>query len=187
MTGMEYRENDVSRQLCRVALADVPSIPAYRARSMTMIAEVIKGLPPQLQAPLVPYFLESTDLPKRQEMAELVRKVLGMGQEEPREPQPDPEKEQMRQMIEQLQQAMQQGAAQVEELNAQVAEKEGAEQLKAQELQIKNRDAMTRAAKTAAEVERMQAEIARIHAQTLHERAQTAAQTLAVNTAQGAR
>lgn len=173
-TGIEYRENDVSKMLAKVALNDVPSTPAYRAQAMTMIAEVIKGLPPQLQAPLVPYFLESTDLPKRREMADLVRKVLGLGSEDGA---PDPEKQQLMATIEQLQAAMQQGVEQYEgeiqklqqqasELALRLQDKSGAEQLKAAELELKAEAADILNRKTEAETRRIEAETLRARADT---------------------
>lgn len=170
MTGVEFRENDVSKALVKVALADVPSTPAYRAQAMTMIAEVIKGLPPQLQAPLVPYFLESTDLPQRQEMADVVRKVLGLG--EGSQP-PDPEKQKMQQAMQQMQAALEAGAKQVDGLMNKLASKEGDLRIKAGELALKERDAALRAERTAAEVEKLRAE-------TLQTRAETATAALSI-------
>jgi hypothetical protein len=90
--GFSYRENDVNRVSLKIALADVPSTPAYRQQQMIQIAEVLKSIPPQLQAFLIPYYLESTDLPKRREMADLMRKQLGIQNEDE---QVDPEKQQL--------------------------------------------------------------------------------------------
>jgi hypothetical protein len=173
LTGVAYRENDVSKMLCKVSLGDIPSTPAYRSHIMTMIAEVIKGLPPQLQAPLVPYFLESTDLPQRREMADVVRKVLGMGDENQ---QPDPEKQQMQQAIAQMQQAMQEGAAQVDELQKKLESKEAEIAIKAQEVRIKEMAA-------AADVRKTGAEIGKIEAETLKTRAETAGKSIEVSRA----
>ena len=109
-SGMEYRKNDVTRVSLKVALSDVPSSPAYRQQQMVQIGEVLKSMPPQLQAVMVPYYLESTDLPKRREMADLIRKQLGISEdgEEQQQPQIPPELqmqiEQGMQMIQQLQQ-----------------------------------------------------------------------------------
>lgn len=172
ITGLEYRENDVSKMLVKVGLNDVPSTPAYRAQAMTMIAEVIKGLPPQIQAPLVPYFLESTDLPQRREMADVVRQVLGLDNEEG---QPDPEKQQMQEVIQQMQAALQEGAQQVDDLMAKLASKDGEMQIKAGELALKERDAELKAEKTAAEVEKLRAE-------TLRTRADTAGRAMSIAT-----
>lgn len=180
MSGLEYRENDVSKALVKVALDDVPSTPAYRAQAMTMIAEVIKGLPPQLQAPLVPYFLESTELPKRREMADLVRKVLGLGDDGAA---PDPEKQQMMQTIEQLQMAMQQG---VEQYQGQIAELTARLQDQAVKLQSKDGELRLKGAELAMKAEAQElenaktvAETRKIEADTLGSRATTATKLVA--------
>lgn len=140
-TGMDYRENDVSKALVKVALHDVPSTPAYRAQQMTTLGETLKSLPPELQAPLIPFYIESTDLPKRKEMAGLIRKQLGMGDDGQ---QPDPEKEQMAQQLQLLQEQIQEitatGADTVKELEAQASQAEQALKNKEGELQLKAKD-----------------------------------------------
>lgn len=173
VTGIAYRDNDVSKALVKVALADVPSTPAYRSQTMTMLAEVIKGLPPQVQAPLVPYFLEATEHPKRREMADTVRKVLGITEE-----QDDPQVQQLQAALEQMQMAMQQG---VEQYEGQIAEL----QQKLAEASLRLRDKGTELELAAAEEQRLaeaaqvsneerRANIARISAETLRIRADTA-------------
>lgn len=138
MTGMQYKENDVTKALIKVALADVPSTSAYRAQAMTMMAEVLKGLPPELQAPLMPYFLETTDLPKRKEMADTLRKALGLATGEDGEDAPDPEKQQMMQALQEMQAQMQQMGVALEDKQAEDA-KRAAEtaKLQAQTQQIR--------------------------------------------------
>jgi hypothetical protein len=162
LTGMEYRENDVSKALFKVALADVPSTPAYRAQAMTMLAEVMKSLPPQLQAAMVPYYLESTEIPKRQEMADLARKVMGLGEEGQ---QPDPEKQQMMQALEQMQ-------AQLEQAMAALQDKEADRALKQRDLEIK--------------AQKAQAEIANLRAETQQTRAETAGKAMGLASPQQA-
>ncbi len=193
VTGMAYRENDVSRTLAKVALSDVPSTPAYRAQAMTMIAEVIKGLPPQLQAPLVPFFLESTDLPKRREMADIVRKVLGMSEGEGEgNPPPDPEKQQMQQAmgqmqqtVGQLQQALQQGAAQVDELTAKLADKGEEMRIKGEEVRIKAGELALREREQAAREEKIRAEVAKLQAEALRTQTEMADREMEVALAGG--
>ena len=179
VTGIEYRENDVQKALVKVALADVPSTPAYRAQTLSMLSEIIKGLPPQLQAPLMPYFLEATEHPKRREMADIVRKVLGINDED------DPAAQAAQQQIAEMQAAMQQGVQQYEQQIAQMQQqlqqlqlersnREGELALKQQELAIKAQGNPMDDQKTQAEIQRIQAEIQRIHAETLRTRADTA-------------
>lgn len=86
--GMTMLKNQVANAGVRVTLEDVPSTPSYRKQQFTMLAEVIKGLAPDAQAVLTPYLLESSDLPKRQRMAQEVRQALNLpsvdGEDDPR-------------------------------------------------------------------------------------------------------
>jgi len=77
-TGYMILENDISRARVRVALEDVPQTPAYKAQLLQMLGEVMKSLPPELQAIIAPHFIESTDLKDRHQIAEQMRKMLGM-------------------------------------------------------------------------------------------------------------
>ena len=148
-TGLTYKHNDVSRARVKVALEDIPSTPAYKAQQQLQISEVLKSLPPQLQAPLVPYYLESTDLPKRREMADTVRKSLGLGAEGEQQ---DPMVAQLQQQLQMMQQQVAQGAQQYEQQIAQltqqlqqagaaVQDKSVEQQMRGTELKLKETDA----------------------------------------------
>lgn len=76
-TGLEYRENDVSRAQLNLELADVPSSPTYRSHLFTQLVELIKGIPDQYKGVLIPMVLEASDFPGRFEMIEKLRKVSG--------------------------------------------------------------------------------------------------------------
>ena len=118
-TGYQYRANDITRASLKVALADVPSTPAYRQQQMVQLGEVLKSLPPQLQAVMVPYYLQATDLPKRDEMADLVRKQLGISEGDGEQPQIPPE---MQQQIAHGAQMIEQQAAQIQQQQQQMAQ-----------------------------------------------------------------
>lgn len=75
---VQIMKNDVRAAKCRVALDDIPSSPAYREQQFTMIAELTKGLPPQIQAIMTPFVIEASDLVRRREMADTIRKAMGM-------------------------------------------------------------------------------------------------------------
>jgi hypothetical protein len=77
--GVQMLDNDVQRAMCKVALEDVPSTPTYRAQQLMLLTEMTKSLPPQIQAFVVPFILESSEMPHRREIADQVRKALGMG------------------------------------------------------------------------------------------------------------
>lgn len=77
-TGLPYLKNDVSRAPLKVQLTDVPSTPTFRAMQFTQLAEITKSLPPQMQAFVAPFIIEASELPKRRELAQVLRKQLGM-------------------------------------------------------------------------------------------------------------
>jgi len=138
-SGYQYRNNDITRISLKVSLSDVPSTPAYRQQQMVQIGEVLKSLPPQIQAVMVPFYLEATDLPKREEMADLVRKQLGIADDE--QPQIPPELQQQIEqgmmMIEQLQMQNQELMGQVQQTTQALEVAKRGEEMKAAELQAK--------------------------------------------------
>jgi hypothetical protein len=65
----------------RIGLGEVPSTPAYRLQEQQNITQAITaltGVNPQAAAVLVPAWLESTSLPNRLELADDVRRTLGL-------------------------------------------------------------------------------------------------------------
>lgn len=76
--GVQMLDNDVQRALFKVALEDVPSTPTYRAQQLLMLTEMTKSLPPNIQSFVVPFILESSEMPHRREIADQVRKALGI-------------------------------------------------------------------------------------------------------------
>ena len=107
-TGVIILKNDTESSKVKIALEDVPSTPTYRAQLMSSLGEIVKSLPPQLQAYLVPYYIELSDLPNKEELADLLRKQLGIeedvgGDEDPQTAELKAKLEQAMQMIQQLQ------------------------------------------------------------------------------------
>lgn len=100
--GLTTIENDLSKARTKVTLEDTPSTASYRQQQQVMMAEVLKSLPPNAQALLMPFYVENSDLKDRRRMAELLRKSMGQDQEQ------DPEKMQLAQQVQQLQAALQQ-------------------------------------------------------------------------------
>jgi hypothetical protein len=141
--GAQMLDNDVQRSLVKVALEDVPSTPTYRAQQLMMLTEMAKALPPEIQRFVVPFILESSEMPHRREVADQVRKALGMGEQDGQ----TFTKEQVGQIIQQeVEKAMQ--AAGLDIKKQEVAIK--GDQLKlaaataARELDIKDKDSETK-------------------------------------------
>ena len=131
-TGLQYKHNDVSKAQWRVSLEDVPSTPSYRAQQMTMMAEVVKGLGPDQQAVLMPSFVELTELPKRKELAQLLRQQMGLTSPDGGEV--DPATAQLQQQLQEMQQLAQQGEAQYQQMIGEL-------QQKLQDAEFKNKEA----------------------------------------------
>ena len=93
--------NEVQSARVKVALEDVPSTPAYRSQQMQQLGEAMRGLRPELQAVIVPFWLEASEIPKRKQIAELVRKQLGISGD------PETMTDEEKQAFEQAQAAMQ--------------------------------------------------------------------------------
>ena len=77
-TGRAYKENDVQTAPVKVALSDVPSTATYRQQQFGQFAEILKSMPPNFQALLVPFALEMSDFSRRKEMATFLRAQLGI-------------------------------------------------------------------------------------------------------------
>ncbi|WP_156173857.1 portal protein [Cupriavidus basilensis] len=77
-TGQQTVVNDTSRVRAKVVLDDIPSSPTFRVQQGTMLSELAKGLPPQLQAVLVPYLVDYFDIPNKQEVIDQLRQTVGV-------------------------------------------------------------------------------------------------------------
>jgi hypothetical protein len=72
--------NQVKDADVKVAMSEVPSTPAYRQQMQANVATIIQALGnnPQAVAILAPVFLESSNIPNRQQVADDLRKMSGI-------------------------------------------------------------------------------------------------------------
>lgn len=119
VSGIRYLENDMSRARLKVTLDDVPSTPAYRAQQMMMMNEVMQTLPDQIKAVIAPFWLEASDLSKRREMVEAVRKVMGMDGEDMAN---NPQMVAMLQQIQELTASLEEGEQRTAEMQAKLTQ-----------------------------------------------------------------
>lgn len=120
--------NDVQRAMLRLSLTDIPSTASYRQQQSTSFAEIIKSLPPQMQAQLMDIYLASTDMPQKEQAIERIKKMIGT-----QDGAPDPQIQIMQQQLQELQ-------AQLQQAQAQVQDKSADRELKSRELDIKEQD-----------------------------------------------
>ncbi|QOJ19497.1 MAG: phage portal protein [Gammaproteobacteria bacterium] len=86
-TGEPVVLNDVSAVNAKVVLDDIPTSSSFRLQQLQMITAVASSLPPQVQALLTPFIIESTDMPDRFEVAETIRDALGIQDQDPEQKQ----------------------------------------------------------------------------------------------------
>lgn len=76
-TGQQVVVNDTTRVRAKVVLDDIPSTPTFRLQQAQMLTQLSQGLPPELQAVLIPYLVERFDLPNKAELVDELRQKLG--------------------------------------------------------------------------------------------------------------
>lgn len=91
LTGLMTIENDTSSINVKVSLGEVPATATYKQQQQQMLGDLIKSLPPNLQALLIPFVIEQSDLNDRKEMADLIRKATGQSDDDQEQQQPTPE------------------------------------------------------------------------------------------------
>ncbi len=125
--------NKVSAAKVKVVLSDVPSTPGFRAQQLVVLGEVVKSLPPEMQAITAPMMIALTDVPDRDELVEKLKKLAGISDATPEEEDAAAQQQQQQQaMIAEMQ---------MRAMNADTADKEA------------------KAAKAKAEAEKIMAEI----------------------------
>ncbi len=115
------RTNDVVMTGTQVVLDDAPSTATFKAQQQQAFGEIIKSLPPELQAILIDVYIEMGDYPNKAEAVDRIRKATG--QESITDPEEMTEEE--RQVFEQQQQAKQRQAQLADQMQQlEIAEKQ---------------------------------------------------------------
>lgn len=99
-TGEPRIKNNVAKMRASIVLDDMPSTPTFRQQVAAQLMEMVKGLPPELQAAVLDLVIEASDLPNKDDFVERIQKVIGIGGENQ---QPDPEKIQMAEALKEAQ------------------------------------------------------------------------------------
>jgi len=118
--GLNILGNDVQRAMSKVTLDSVPATATYRQQLASQLIEMTKALPPQIQGLIIDFVIESSDLPKRHEIADRIRKSLNIQQGEDGQ-EPTPLEQQLQQ---QLQQVQEQAKAAIGELQQELSDSE---------------------------------------------------------------
>ena len=78
-TGEEVKQNDVAGVDVKVVLEDIPSTASFKQQQLRVLSEVVKALPPEMQAITVPSMIKLTDIPDKEEISEQIKRMLGQG------------------------------------------------------------------------------------------------------------
>lgn len=78
-SGEANIENDVTAVRSKVTMTDIPSTASFKAQQLQILSEVAKSLPPAMQAVFVPAMIMLTDAPGKEELAEQIKKMAGIG------------------------------------------------------------------------------------------------------------
>lgn len=70
--------NDVAMAQVKVILEDIPATPSFRAQQLQSFSQIVSSAPPQAQIVLFPILLELSDVPNRHEVADQLRKAMGV-------------------------------------------------------------------------------------------------------------
>lgn len=114
-TGQKTIVNDIAKVKTKVVLDEVPSTPTYRMQQLQMLSEITKSLPPNLQAAVADFVIEATDFPKRHEVADRIRGVIGIQSPEQQQQQAAAQQEMM---AADMQMTMAERQARIEETQA---------------------------------------------------------------------
>lgn len=75
LTGIPYLSNDLQRTRLLVGLEDVPSSTTFRKQQLNVMGEVVKALPPQLQAVAAPMMASLMDVPFKKQLVEALKQA----------------------------------------------------------------------------------------------------------------
>ena len=73
--GYPYLSNDLQRTRLMVGLEDVPSSPTYRGQQLNVLSEVVKSMPPQFQAVVMPLMASLMDMPFKNQLVEALQQA----------------------------------------------------------------------------------------------------------------
>ena len=115
------RDNEVLMARIRVALGETPASVTYQQQKFQSLVEVVKSMPPEMQAAMMDLVVRAAALPEGEEMLERIREMTGFGPE-PKDPEKREALKAKMQQQQELQQFMQQMEMRVAEAEAAVKE-----------------------------------------------------------------
>lgn len=123
-------ENDLTAAQVKVVLEDIPATPSFRAQQLRAFSQIVQAAPPAYQAVLYPAMLELSDVPNRHELADQLRKIGGLDEEDP----------QVKALEQQFQAQLQQAGQKIDGLESELEDARRLVADRSRELDLKERD-----------------------------------------------
>lgn len=100
------RDNDLMMTRMRVALADTPASVTFHQQRFQSLVEIVKSMPPEMQAVMMDLVVRAASLPDSEEILERIRAMTGFGPE-PKDPEKRAEMQAAMQQQQETQEMMQ--------------------------------------------------------------------------------
>ena len=120
------RTNEIMKARCYVSVGEVPESETYQQQKFQQLAEIVKSMPPDMQAPMMDLVVRAAALPDSEEILERMRQITGFGPE-PRDPQKRAELAEQQQRQQEMQEAMEELQLRVTAAEAALKESQAAE------------------------------------------------------------
>jgi hypothetical protein len=78
-TGQPAIDNDITSIEFKVTLNDVPNTASFKQQQLMILKDAIMALPEQMRGVAAPALIMLTDAPDKEEMAESLKRMLGLG------------------------------------------------------------------------------------------------------------
>ena len=78
-TGQQVVQHDVKAIEFKVAMNEVPNTASFKQQQLQVLADAVNGLPPDVKALAAPSMLQLTDAPNKDELADQIRRKIGIG------------------------------------------------------------------------------------------------------------
>lgn len=132
--------NRVAMLRAQVEMQDVHTSAGYKAHTHMRLTNIMQNLPEQFKGPLIPFWLESSEMPKKEQAIKMINKLLGYEEDETKR---------MQMEEGQAQAAEEQRLLDIRKFVAEVEEKEASAKLKTAQAANANADVMKKRIETA--------------------------------------
>jgi hypothetical protein len=154
-------ENSIADANIKVTLSDIPSTATYRRQQFAALAELTKGLPPEVQVQVIDFVIEASDVKDRDKIADRLRRALGIpdpeagdeGGNDPAQAKIEALMQEHQQIVAELMSKLQPAMAEIERLKIQLTDRQAELALEAEKERNRKAEAERELQLKAAEIE----------------------------------